>query len=87
MEKIIYVCNGYQQGWENGEYIGRENKQLKLSASPLANSFPLRNSQDDRQRAKVINQYKLCLWQKIKNKDEAVINTTWQFYEEKRGKR
>lgn len=68
---MIKVNNGYIVGWDSGHYIGRAGKGKKGSA--LANPFTLKNTNNTEERDYVIAKYRSWLWQKIKEKDLAVM--------------
>ena len=68
---MIKVSNGYIVGWDSGHYIGRSGKGRKGSA--LANPFKLKNTGDSKERDCVITKYRRWLWQKIQEKDSAVM--------------
>ena len=68
---MIKVSNGYIVGWDSGHYIGRAGKGKKGSA--LANPFKLKNTSDSEERDCIIAKYRTWLWQKIQQKDPAVM--------------
>ena len=68
---MIKVSNGYIVGWDSGHYIGRSGKGRKGSA--LANPFKLEDTRDPEERDRVITKYRRWLWQKIQEKDSAVM--------------
>lgn len=72
----IQVLNGYQTGWQNGHYIGRQNKDRKGSA--LYNPFKLRNAQDDIKRAEVVANYRKYLWSQIQMGDSRIMGELQQ---------
>ncbi|WP_009630447.1 DUF4326 domain-containing protein [Synechocystis sp. PCC 7509] len=68
---MIKVTNGYIVGWDSGHYIGRGGKGKKGSA--LANPFKLADTSNTEERDRVIAKYRRWLWQKIQEKDSAVM--------------
>ncbi len=77
---MIKVSNGYIVGWNSGHYIGRAGKGKEGSA--LANPLRLLNTSDSEERDclwrragsnRIIAKYRCWLWQKIQQKDQAVI--------------
>ncbi|PSB29605.1 DUF4326 domain-containing protein [Chlorogloea sp. CCALA 695] len=68
---MIKVSNGYIVGWDAGHYIGRAGKGKKGSA--LANPFKLADTSNSEERDRVIAKYRRWLWQKIQEKDAAVM--------------
>ena len=68
---MIIVSNGYIVGWDAGHYIGRAGKGKKGSA--LANPFKLADTSNAEERDRVIAKYRRWLWQKIQEKDSAVM--------------
>ena len=68
---MIKVSNGYIVGWDSGYYIGRGGKGKKGSA--LANPFKLADASNSEERDRIIAEYRRWLWQKIREKDSAVM--------------
>lgn len=70
-KRMIKVSNGYIARWDCGYYIGRAGKGKKGSA--LANPFKLEDTSYAEERDRIIAKYRTWLWQKIRQKDQAVM--------------
>ncbi len=68
---MIKVSNGYIARCDSGHYIGRAGKGKKGSA--LANPFRLLDTSDSKERDLIIAKYRRWLWQKVQEKDSAVM--------------
>ena len=77
---MIEVNNGYIVGWNSGYYIGRGSKGKKSSA--LANPCKLKNTSDSEERDRIIAKYRTWLWQKIQQKDQAVMTELFYLKEQ-----
>lgn len=64
-----------------GEIVHRASPRGMVKGSPLGNPFHLRDVNDDIERAKVIEKYRVWLWNHIKDETPEIMDELRRLYE------